>query len=455
MIPVLLVLSLGCFGSFACDHTHLCPYVRSRLSYLNTMSAWDTDEQMPEAGAETRAHDAQAGLGHQDRDDKKVGAQECRCADFSEEEEVKEVKQDVVDEEVEHEEQRQETQKGTDRKEEEEEEEESVDEEAKAKENEPAKVHTVAENQDEDHEEVVHDHQQQQAQKEQDREKNEEDVVADATESDAELVKWVTENADAKAHQHEEPEGAEQPVTKRDRTLKENTSSGPEPPKKASKSCLLTPESGPELVLVHPGAASAAGLLMSPATGHAEGQGRRLWPGGGPSASCCAGGTCSTPCRLQLAHRGGHDITAAYQKSHGMSSETLADHMSGYAEPAKRITWIAVQRGKDGMDGCALGMDGKDAKNLSDAFGHRLKLQDLQGKGVGDVVTQHCTRGLYEPHIIKRYTIVYIPRQQGEMVEVHYSFWHQRGDCQFIPFEWNGSCQCYQQVNPTFDMSYE
>ena len=170
---------------------------QAHMSYPKTMSSWDTDEQKPEAGAETRGHDDpdaaqvfEAGLGHQDRDDKKDDNQEWRGADANEEEEVKEVKQDVVDEE------------------------------AEAKENEPAKEHTKAENQDEDHEEVVYEHQQQQTQKEQDREKNEEDAVADAKESDAELVKGVTENADARVHRHEEPESAEQPVPKRDRSLK-------------------------------------------------------------------------------------------------------------------------------------------------------------------------------------------------------------------------------------------
>ena len=204
------------------------------------MSDCDTDEQMPEAGAATRA---------QDRDDKEVGTQECRCADLTEEDEVKEVKQDVVEKEV-----GQETQKGIDRM-------ESEDEET------------------------------------------EEFVVEEAS----------------------------------------------------------------------------------------------------------------------------------------------ADH----------IRWAAVQRGKDGMDGIALGVDGELAKRLSAAYRHRLTMNDLEGLSVGDDVLRYFNSGLYDTKIVKRYRLVYIPQQQGERWEVHYSFWHESGGCQFIPLGWNDICECYQQVNPTFVMGHD
>ena len=61
----------------------------------------------------------------------------------------------------------------------------------------------------------------------------------------------------------------------------------------------------------------------------------------------------------------------------------------------------------------------------------------------------------FTKQIVKRYRIVYTPQQQREMWEVHYSFWHGCRACQFIPLRWNDNCECYQQVNPTFDMSYE
>ena len=53
----------------------------------------------------------------------------------------------------------------------------------------------------------------------------------DAKETDKERAKEVTENADAKARQQEEPEGAKQLVTKRNRTLEKHTSHEVEQPK--------------------------------------------------------------------------------------------------------------------------------------------------------------------------------------------------------------------------------
>ena len=61
---------------------------------------------------------------------------------------------------------------------------------------------------------------------------------------------------DAKAHHHVEPESAEQPVTKRDRTLK-NTSDEVEPPKKVNKLSVLCPETGTGLGLVDSDAVTA------------------------------------------------------------------------------------------------------------------------------------------------------------------------------------------------------
>ena len=58
------------------------------------------------------------------------------------------------------------------------------------------------------------------------------EVIAAQNPPPEERVKEVAGNADAKAHQHEEPEGAEEPVTKRDRALKTPTSDEVEPPKK-------------------------------------------------------------------------------------------------------------------------------------------------------------------------------------------------------------------------------
>ena len=203
--------------------------VESQLRGLGHTSGGDESaEQKSAAGAETREGDdpnasqeLEAGsiigmlLGNADRGDEKDGHEEGRDAE--------------ANEKVEHEEKEQETQKDNDRKAEEE---DDDDEEAKAKENEPAKEKTEAEKQDEDHEKVEHEDQKQQTQKEKDREEDEEEDDKDANETDKERVKEVAENADAKAHQHEEPEGAEEPVTKRDRALKTHTSDKVEPPKK-------------------------------------------------------------------------------------------------------------------------------------------------------------------------------------------------------------------------------
>jgi hypothetical protein len=82
------------------------------------------------------------------------------------------------------------------------------------------------------------------------------------------LVKEMTENADAKAHQHEEPEGTEDPMTKRDSTDEV------EPPEIVHRCSLLYPETRSGLDLVDRGAAMAAGLRVPPATGH-EGSAKR------------------------------------------------------------------------------------------------------------------------------------------------------------------------------------
>ena len=112
------------------------------------------------------------------------------------------------------------------------------------------------------------DDQNQQKQKEEEDEEDEEEDDKDANETDKERVKEVAGNADAKAHQHEEPEGAEEPVTKRDRALKTHTSDEVEPPKKVNKCSLLSPETGPGLDLVDRRAATATGLGVPLATGH-------------------------------------------------------------------------------------------------------------------------------------------------------------------------------------------
>ena len=219
-----------------------------------TFGGEESAEQKSEEGAETRENDDpnasqefEAGLEQHDPDDKKDGHEEGWDAE--------------ANEKVEHEEKEQETQKDNDRKAEEE---DDDDEEAKAKENELAKEKTEAEKQDEDHEKVEHEDQKQQTQKEKDREEDEE------KDEDKERVKEVAENADAKAHQHEEPEGAEEPVTKRDRALKTHTSDEVEPPKKVNKCSLLSPETGPGLDLVDRRAATATGLGVPLATSHEE-----------------------------------------------------------------------------------------------------------------------------------------------------------------------------------------
>ena len=122
---------------------------------------------------------------------------------------------------------------------------------------------------------------------------------------------------------------------------------------------------------------------------------------------------------------------------------------------ADHIRWAAVQRGKDGMDGIALGVDGELAKQLSAAYRHRFTMSDLEGLSVGDDVLRYFNSGLYDTKIVKRYRLVYIPQRQGEMWEVHYSFWHASGVCQFIPCGWNDLCECYHQENPTFVMTYD
>ena len=61
-----------------------------------------------------------------------------------------------------------------------------------------------------------------------------------------------------RAHQHAEPEGAEQPVTKRYRTLNKSTSDEVEPLKKVGTLYFLSPETGLVLDLGDRGAATAA-----------------------------------------------------------------------------------------------------------------------------------------------------------------------------------------------------
>ena len=127
--------------------------------------------------------------------------------------------------------------------------------------------------------------------------------------------------------------------------------------------------------------------------------------------------------------------------------EALVDH----------IRWVASHPGKDGMDGIALGVEPKLAKPLSDAFDHRIAMNELQGLSVGGVVMAYFNVGLYDTQIVKRYRLVHIPQQQGELWEVHHSFWHGSGGSQFIPVRWNDKCECYQPVNPdsTFELCYD
>ena len=138
-----------------------------------------------------------------------------------------------------------------------------------------------------------------------------------------------------------------------------------------------------------------------------------------------------------------------------MISEMLAVRNSAPVGTAKNISWIPVQHGKDGIDGFAIDDCPHPTGALREALRDRLTQNDLEGKRVGDVVNKYFAWGSYARQILKRYTIVHLPQQQGEMAEAHYSIWNQCGKCQFIPLEWNGSCKCYQQVNPTFDISYE
>ena len=98
---------------------------------------------------------------------------------------------------------------------------------------------------------------------------------------------------------------------------------------------------------------------------------------------------------------------------------------------------------------------GQLAKHLSAAYRHRFTMSDLEGLSVGDDVLRYFNSGLYDTKIVKRYRLVYIPQRQGEMWEVHYSFWHASGVCQFIPCGWNDLCECYHQENPTFVMTYD
>ena len=96
------------------------------------------------------------------------------------------------------------------------------DDAAQATEYELSKEEADAGNQDEGREKVEPEDRKQQTPKDQDRKQNQEEAVEDATESDAERVKEVTENAGALAHKHEEPQGAELPVTKRSCTMAED-----------------------------------------------------------------------------------------------------------------------------------------------------------------------------------------------------------------------------------------
>ncbi len=81
-----------------------------------------------------------------------------------------------------------------------------------------------------------------------------------AKQIDRERVKEATDNADAKVHQHDELEGAERPVRKRDCVVTKKTSGEGEPPNKVIKCSLLSLETGPGPDLVDRGAATAAGL---------------------------------------------------------------------------------------------------------------------------------------------------------------------------------------------------
>ena len=82
-------------------------------------------------------------------------------------------------------------------------------------------------------------------------------------------------------------------------------------------------------------------------------------------------------------------------------------------------------------------------------------MNELQGKAVGGVVPVYFNAQLYIVKVVKKYRFVYKPCEQGGMLEVHYSFWHGDGVCQFIPLRWNGNCGCYQQVNSTFELCYD
>jgi hypothetical protein len=204
-----------------------------------TMSPSESAEQKSEEGAATQADDnpnawqeIEAGLEQQDPDAKKDGHEEERDAKANEKEGEREGSAGEAQEEEEEKEAApaeegapaQEAQEGSaGEAQEEEEKEDDDDEEAKAEENEPA-------------------NQKEQAEKEEDREEDESENDEDAKESEKECVKEVAENADATAHQHEEPEVAEQPVTKRDRTSEANTSDDVEAPKKVSKCSSLLPD---------------------------------------------------------------------------------------------------------------------------------------------------------------------------------------------------------------------
>ena len=102
-------------------------------------------------------------------------------------------------------------------------------------------------------------------------------------------------------------------------------------------------------------------------------------------------------------------------------------------------------------------MEPKLAKPLSDEFDHRITMNELEGLSVGGVVMKYFNVGPDDTQIVKRYRLVYIPRQQGEMWEVHYTFWHGSDGSQFIPVRWNDKCECYQPVNPdsTFKLCYD
>ena len=118
------------------------------------------------------------------------------------------------------------------------------------------------------------------------------------------------------------------------------------------------------------------------------------------------------------------------------------------------ICWAAVQRATDGMDGIAPGVEPKLAKPLSDAFDHRFTMNELEGLSVGGDVMKYFNVEADDTQIVKRYRLVFIPQQQGEMWEVHYTFWHGSGGSQFIPVRWNDKRECYQPVSPdsTFEL---